>query len=213
MLRPYETVLIITPVLSEGELKKKLEKYTNLLKKAGAEMTHEEDWGLKPLAYEIKNKSTGYYHIYEYSTTPDAIGPFEVELSRDEEVLRFLTSKLDKFAVDYNDKKRKGLIGRKDKPEEVAAAAEKQGEHGEHSKPVEKKAEPIKSQDTSTKEDSAQEAKATKEPTTEAPATEEKEAATEKAAEAKVEAEDTQDEPSTGSGQDSPGEESKTQEA
>ncbi|MCH6574562.1 MAG: 30S ribosomal protein S6, partial [Bacteroidetes bacterium] len=65
-MRPYETVLIITPVLSEGELKKTISKYGDMLKKAGAEMTHEEHWGLKQLAYEIKNKSTGYYHIYEY---------------------------------------------------------------------------------------------------------------------------------------------------
>lgn len=207
MMRPYETVLIITPVLSEGELKKKLEKYTNLLKKTGAEMTHEEDWGLKQLAYEIKNKSTGYYHIYEYSTTPESIAPFEVELSRDEEVLRFLTSKLDKFAVDYNDKKRKGLIGRKDKPEEVAADTEK---GKEPIKPGEPKVEPVKKEPQPPK-DSAQETKVKEDSVAKVPAIKEKEdepstsSGQDKPADLKVEAGDTQD--------DSPSEETKTQES
>ena len=124
-MRSYETVIIITPVLSEGDLKKTIEKFRDLLKKAKADIIHEEDWGMRNLAYEIQNKSTGYYHIYEYSANADIIAPFEVELSRDENIIRFLTSKLDKFAVEYNDKKKKGLIGvKKDKEADTATPSD-----------------------------------------------------------------------------------------
>jgi small subunit ribosomal protein S6 len=115
MLTQYETVLILTPVLSEDDAKKSISNYVELLKSSGAEIVHEEHWGLKNLRYQIGKKTTGIYHLVEYRGNGKAVDTLEVAFRRDENVLRFLTIKLDKYAIKYNDDKRAGLVGRNKK--------------------------------------------------------------------------------------------------
>ena len=112
MLTQYETVFILTPVLSEDDAKKSISNYVDLLKAQGAEIVHEEHWGLKNLRYQIAKKTTGIYHVVEYRGTGKAVDTLEVAFRRDENVLRYLTVRLDKYAVKYNDDKRAGLVGR-----------------------------------------------------------------------------------------------------
>jgi len=106
MLNQYETVFILTPVLSEDQMKETVKKYQDFLRQNGAEIVHEEKWGMRKLAYPIQKKSTGFYHLYEYRAEGDSIANIELALKRDERVMRFLTVKLDKHAVAYNEKKR-----------------------------------------------------------------------------------------------------------
>jgi small subunit ribosomal protein S6 len=106
-MNQYETVFILTPVLSDEQMKEAVKKYREFLKSKGAEMVHEEDWGMRKLAYPIQKKSTGFYHLFEYKADGELIKPLEVEFKRDERIMRFLTVKLDKHAVIYNEKKRK----------------------------------------------------------------------------------------------------------
>ena len=106
-MNQYETVFIMTPVLSEEQMKEAVQKYQNFLKEKGAEIVHEENWGLRKLAYPIQKKSTGFYHLIEFTNDGSIIKDFEVAFNRDERILRFLTVKLDKHAVAYNEKKRK----------------------------------------------------------------------------------------------------------
>lgn len=115
MLSQYETVFILTPVLSEDDTKKAISAYVELLKSQGAVIVHEEHWGLKNLRYPIKKKTTGIYHLVEYRTEGKAIDTLEIAFRRDENVLRYLTVRLDKYAVKYNDDKRAGLVGRNKK--------------------------------------------------------------------------------------------------
>lgn len=117
MLNQYETVFIVTPVLSEEQMKETVQKFRKYLKDNGAEMVHEEDWGLKKLAYPIQKKSTGFYHLFEYKLEGNEIDKLEVTFKRDERILRFLTVKLDKYAIAYNEKKR---MKAKEKKEEEA---------------------------------------------------------------------------------------------
>ena len=123
MLSQYETVFILTPVLSEDDAKKTIAAYADLLKSQGAEIVHEEHWGLKNLRYPIKKKTTGIYHLLEYKGTGKAIDTLEVAFRRDENVLRFLTVKLDKYAIKYNDDKRDGLVGSNKKVKTVKEEA------------------------------------------------------------------------------------------
>ena len=106
-MNQYETVFILTPVLSDDQMKEAVKKYEDQLAKAGAEIVHEEHWGMRKLAYPIQKKSTGFYQLIEYKAEGNVIADVETELKRDERVLRFLTVKLDKHAVAYNEKKRK----------------------------------------------------------------------------------------------------------
>lgn len=106
MMNNYETVFITTPVLSENQMKETVEKFVGILKETGAEIVHEEDWGLKKLAYPIQKKSTGFYYLVEFKAEGTTIQKLETEYRRDERIIRFLTFRMDKFAVAYSEKKR-----------------------------------------------------------------------------------------------------------
>ncbi len=106
-MNQYETVFILTPVLSDEQMKEAVKKYEDYLTNAGSEIVHEEHWGMRKLAYPIQKKSTGFYHLIEFKAEGNVIADVETELKRDERVLRFLTVKLDKHAIAYNEKKRK----------------------------------------------------------------------------------------------------------
>ena len=111
-MQQYEIVIVLTPLLSEDVAKEAIAKYSKVLKDGGAEIVQEDNWGLKKLAYPIQKKTTGYYHLTEFKAPGDLINKLEVELRRDERVLRFLTIALDKHAVAYNDKKRSGAFNK-----------------------------------------------------------------------------------------------------
>lgn len=106
MVNRYETVFIATPVLSETQMKEAVEKFKGLITEGGGTIVHEENWGLKKLAYPIQKKSTGFYYLIEFDVEGTFIGKMETEYRRDERILRFLTFKMDKYAVRYAEKKR-----------------------------------------------------------------------------------------------------------
>ena len=107
-MKNYETVFILNPVLSEDQAKDTVEKFVKVLTKAKAEIVNKENWGLKKMAYPIQNKSTGFYNLLEFTAAPETIATLETEFRRDESVMRFLTTVLDKHAVVYNERRRKG---------------------------------------------------------------------------------------------------------
>lgn len=106
MIRQYETVFIMTPVLSEDQMKEAVKKVRDFLTGKGAEIVFENDWGLRKLTYPIQKKSTGFYHLIEFRGEGSVIADLEVMYKRDERCLRFLTVALDKHAIAYNEKKR-----------------------------------------------------------------------------------------------------------
>ena len=111
-MQQYEIVIVLTPLLSVDTAKEAIAKYSKLLTDNGAEIVQEDNWGLRKLAYPIQKKTTGYYHLTEFKAPGELINKLEVELRRDERVLRFLTIALDKHAVAYNEKKRSGAFNK-----------------------------------------------------------------------------------------------------
>lgn len=120
-LKNYETVFILTPVLSEAQMKDAAEKFKNVLTEHGAEIINNENWGLKKLAYPIQQKSTGYFNLIEFTSETEVIENLELEYRRDEKVMRFLTTALDKHAVNYNVKRRSGAFNKKEEPKKEVA--------------------------------------------------------------------------------------------
>ena len=106
MTNQYETVFILTPVLSEQQMTETVEKFKALLTEKGAELLNEENGGMKKMAYPIQKKSTGFYTLLEFKAEPEVIERLEVAYRRDERVLRYLTVKLDKYAAQYAEKRR-----------------------------------------------------------------------------------------------------------
>ena len=105
-MNQYETVFILTPVLSDEQMKEAVEKFKGILQKEGAEIINTENWGLKKLAYPIQKKSTGFYQLVEFKADPAVVAKLELNFRRDERVIRFLTFRMDKFAAEYAEKRR-----------------------------------------------------------------------------------------------------------
>jgi small subunit ribosomal protein S6 len=107
MMNQYETVFICTPVLSEPQVKEAVKKFRDYITSHGCELLHEENWGMKKLAYPIQKKSTGFYQLFEFKAEPAFIAKLETEFRRDEKIIRFMTIKLDKYAVEYSNKRKR----------------------------------------------------------------------------------------------------------
>jgi small subunit ribosomal protein S6 len=107
MSNRYETVFILTPVLSDAQVKEAVQKFIDLLEKNDAKIVHQENWGLKKLAYPIQKKSTGFYQLIEFEANPALVDKLETEYRRDERIMRFLTVKMDKHAIAFAESKRK----------------------------------------------------------------------------------------------------------
>ncbi|MBR5395888.1 MAG: 30S ribosomal protein S6 [Bacteroidaceae bacterium] len=105
-MNQYETVFILTPVLSDEQMKEAVEKFKGVLTNAGAEIINEENWGLKKFAYPIDKKTTGFYVLIEFNAAPETIKTLEIAYRRDEKVLRYLTVKMEKYAAEYAAKRR-----------------------------------------------------------------------------------------------------------
>ena len=112
-MNQYETVFILTPVLSDDQTKETVEKFKKVLAENGAEIVNEEAWGLKKLAYQIEKKTSGFYFLVEFKAEPTIVKTLETAFRRDEKVIRFQTVKLDKYAAEYA-VKRRNKLGKKE---------------------------------------------------------------------------------------------------
>lgn len=101
----YETVFILTPVLSEAQVKEAAEKFSNLITDNGGKIVNEERWGLRKLAYPIQKKSTGFYQLVQFEAEGSFIDTLETAYRRDERVIRFLTFKMDRDMIEYAEKR------------------------------------------------------------------------------------------------------------
>ena len=112
-MQQYEVTFIVDPVLSKEEIGATAKTYEDQLKELGATIVHVDGMGLRQLAYPIKRRTSGVYYCIEFQITgSEGISNLELSFRRDERVLRFLTVKLDKYGVKYNDDKRNGKIGK-----------------------------------------------------------------------------------------------------
>lgn len=102
----YETVFILTPVLSDVQMKEAVEKFSKVLTDNGSTIVNTEEWGMRKLAYPIDKKSTGFYALIEFEGDPTIVKKLETAFRRDERVLRFLVFRQDKYAAEYAAKRR-----------------------------------------------------------------------------------------------------------
>jgi small subunit ribosomal protein S6 len=116
-MRDYEVTFIVDPVLSGDEIKATAQAYNDLLKQADCEIVHVDEMGLRTLAYPINRRNSGVYYCIEFKAGEHTlIDDLELAFRRDERIMRFLTVKLDKYGVKYNEDKRNGLIAKAKRP-------------------------------------------------------------------------------------------------
>ena len=116
----YETVFILTPVLSDAQMKEAVDKVKDVITSANGTIVNEENWGLRKLAYPIQKKSTGFYTLIEFDGDTNLVKKLETAFRRDERVIRFLTFRQDKYAAEYA-AKRRSLKANKETKVEVEA--------------------------------------------------------------------------------------------
>ena len=110
----YETVFIVTPVLSDAQVQEVADKFQGVITENGGQIVSSEDWGLRKLAYPIQKKTTGFYYLIEFEGEGDLVEKLETQYRRDERVIRFLTFKQDKYAVEYSEKRRAKLSNKQE---------------------------------------------------------------------------------------------------
>ena len=105
-MNQYETVFILTPVLSDEQMKETVAKFKKMLTDNGAEIVNEEAWGLKKMAYQIQKKTSGFYCLFQFTGEPTIVNKLETGYRRDEKVIRYITVSLDKYALQYAEKRK-----------------------------------------------------------------------------------------------------------
>ena len=96
----YELMVIFTPVLSEDDFKSAQKKYQDFIKENGGDTVASNPWGLKSLAYPIDKKTTGIYWVLEFTGPATINEKLKVQFLRDEQIMRHMITKLDKYAVE-----------------------------------------------------------------------------------------------------------------
>lgn len=107
----YETTFILTPDLSGDEQKQAVDKIVNLIKDNGGTVHNREHWGVRKLAYPIARKTSGFYVYIEFNAPGELIPKLEQTYRYDDQVIRYLTVKLEKHALAYNKKRREQGFG------------------------------------------------------------------------------------------------------
>lgn len=96
-MKNYEIMFIVRPTLSEGEVKKVVKNFENILTSNGAKITDAKELGQKEFAYEIKKLKSGFYFVYQLEANDDkAIKEFDRLSLISNDVVRHLITKIEK---------------------------------------------------------------------------------------------------------------------
>lgn len=93
-MRPYEILLILDPRPTEEEAAQLLTRLQETLGALGATVQRVDNWGKRRLAYEIKKQREGVYVVVEVLAAPATVKEFERQLKLNENVLRFLSTRV-----------------------------------------------------------------------------------------------------------------------
>ncbi|MCF8031447.1 MAG: 30S ribosomal protein S6 [Desulfarculaceae bacterium] len=94
-MRHYETIFIVHPELSEEDTAAAVDKFRGILEDGGGFLVKEDHWGRRRLAYTVKKQNKGYFVLFEYGAEGPAVTEMERNFKIDEQVIRYLTVKLD----------------------------------------------------------------------------------------------------------------------
>ena len=96
MRRTYELALVVDPRLSDEDAVGVVDQYKEMVLESGAEITKEESWGKRKLAYQINKLSEGSYMLFHVrSNEGDVFTEVEQRMRQNERVLRYMTVRTD----------------------------------------------------------------------------------------------------------------------
>ncbi|MDP2300892.1 MAG: 30S ribosomal protein S6 [Ignavibacteria bacterium] len=97
----YESAVIINAALDDAQIEAIITKIQDTIQLNGGTISVLDKWGRKRLAYMINKSKIGFYVIFRFEAPSEAISKLERVYRLEESIIRFLTIKLDKFAVEY----------------------------------------------------------------------------------------------------------------
>tara|TARA_B100000029_G_scaffold446622_1_gene467895 strand:- start:122 stop:442 length:321 start_codon:yes stop_codon:yes gene_type:complete len=98
----YEHTFITRQDLSEGQAKKLMDKYEQLIKKNSGKIIKIEEWGLRNLSHLIKNNKKGFYFHIKFEGIGQTISELEKIENIDEMLIRYLTVRVKKHDLEKN---------------------------------------------------------------------------------------------------------------
>ena len=95
-----ESVLIARQDLGASQVSNIVSDLSDIIKKEGGEVVRVDNWGLKNLAYRIKKNRKGHYVVMNIAAPANAIAEFERIMRFNEDIIRYMTVKVDEFSED-----------------------------------------------------------------------------------------------------------------
>ena len=96
----YESVLIARQDLGASQVSNIVSDLSDIIKKEGGEVVRVDNWGLKNLAYRIKKNRKGHYVVMNIAAPANAIAEYERIMRFNEDIIRYMTVKVDEFSED-----------------------------------------------------------------------------------------------------------------
>ena len=93
----YESVVIARPELTETQIDNLINDLSNIITKAEGKVVKKEQWGLRSFAYKINKNKKGHYFMLNLDAAPNTIFEYERQMRINEDIIRFLTIKIDKI--------------------------------------------------------------------------------------------------------------------
>ena len=93
----YESVVIARPELTETQIENLINDLSDIITKDEGKVVKKEQWGLRSFAYKINKNKKGHYFMLNLESAPTAIFEYERQMSINEDIIRFLTIKIDKI--------------------------------------------------------------------------------------------------------------------
>ena len=92
-MKKYTGMYILKPTLTEDQIKANVEELNALFTSRGGEILLVEEWGLKELAYEIKDFAKGYYVKFAVNANNEAVAEYDRICNIKEAVIRHILVK------------------------------------------------------------------------------------------------------------------------
>ncbi len=93
----YENVFIARQDLTPAKVNELTDKYASVVESMGGKVSKRENWGLRNLAYKIQKNRKGYYMLMNIDAPADAIIEMERLMRLDENLIRYLTIKVEEL--------------------------------------------------------------------------------------------------------------------
>ena len=120
----YESVFIARQDITAAQVEGLVETFEKVIMEAGGSVPKKESWGLRTLAYKIKKNRKGHYTLMNIDAPADAVHEMERQMRINEDVLRYITLRIDEFeegpsammrSRDRDDRPRRGRDDRGDR--------------------------------------------------------------------------------------------------